>query len=463
VIYVEALTSWMNNIVIKRVWAAWLILLTVLGLTLGHFYISRAQDLVLTSSVFPDSLGVNIKSANMTVEELDLLKQAGFKWVRFDLAWDIVEKQKGIYEFASEEQNYDYLVQNMNDRGIHVLFLLAYGNPLYDSGLSPYTDEGRQAFAQYAAAAVEHFADHNVIWEIWNEPNGDFWTLPSTASSGFSTELDPLMVKSTGWAALANAAIPAMRRADAHALIIGPALSTLSSDAIRFLRIANDTGALHKLDAISVHPYRDYWPETVGEDYTELRLALQEMNLNMPVFNSEMGYTTAMFYGNHGGKGRPSGYGLRKLSLDQQASYLVRLYLTDLYYQIPITVWYAWPDEGDNPIEYIHNFGIVTTNRQRKPPFYAARTLTNVLNGFQYESRISLSNPKDWLLKFVRNKDIVFALWTEEDQNSHAISLDLNGEYKLVELYGHTTVFNTNRLREMIVTNEPQYIVTISP
>jgi polysaccharide biosynthesis protein PslG len=436
-------------------------ILAVFSLSFSYFLSSQAQQPSILSKTVPNGLGVNIKSANMTAEECDLIKQAGFKWVRFDLAWNIVEKQKGVYEFAGAEQNYDRLVQNMSDRGIHVLFLLAYGNPLHDSGSAPYTEEGRQAFARYAAASVRHFTGHSVIWEIWNEPNRDeFWRSPPTRSNSSSPEPARAISKSAGWAALANVAIPAMRQADPNAFIIGPALSTLLPEAITFLQEVSSTDALNKLDAISVHPYRDYWPETIGADYAKLNTILKELNLNIPVLDGEMGYTTAMFYGNHGGKGRPSEHGLRQLSLDQQASYLVRLYLTDLYHEVPLTIWYAWPDEGDNPTEYMQNFGVVSTNKQRKPPFYAAQTLTGILNGFEYNSRVSLPNAKDWLLKFTRDRDTAFALWTEEDQQPHAITLErLHGKYDRVGLYGYRTAFEVNRSPEFTITNEPQYLV----
>ena len=51
------------------------------------------------------------------------------------------------------------------------MFILDYGNRLYDHGQAPRSDSARAAFARFAAAAARHFRGQGVIWEIWNEPN----------------------------------------------------------------------------------------------------------------------------------------------------------------------------------------------------------------------------------------------------------------------------------------------------
>src|SRR6516162_3603478 len=61
--------------------------------------------------------------------------------------------------------------------GIHALFILDYGNTLYDSGFPPHTVAGRQGFARWVTAAVQHFQGRGILWELWNEPNlAQFWT-----------------------------------------------------------------------------------------------------------------------------------------------------------------------------------------------------------------------------------------------------------------------------------------------
>ncbi|MBY0428372.1 MAG: cellulase family glycosylhydrolase, partial [Alphaproteobacteria bacterium] len=144
---------------------AWLILLT-LSLA-NHAHASRLHE-----TTFPQNTGVNIHFVNQDLDShIALLKEAGFGWVRKDLSWGAIETQKGTYDFTK----YDPLIDALNDAGISVVLILDYSNPLYDDNLSPYTYEGRKAFANFAGAAAKHFANKKVIWEIYNEPNWLFW------------------------------------------------------------------------------------------------------------------------------------------------------------------------------------------------------------------------------------------------------------------------------------------------
>ncbi len=112
-------------------------------------------------------MGVNIHFTDAQAGELEMLAAAGFRWVRMDLRWQDTEKSVGIYDFSA----YDRLLASLDKFQIRALLILDYGNPLYDHGLPPSTDEDRLAFARWAVAAVTHFKDRGVLWEIWNEPN----------------------------------------------------------------------------------------------------------------------------------------------------------------------------------------------------------------------------------------------------------------------------------------------------
>lgn len=66
-------------------------------------------------------------------------------------------------------------------RGIRPLYILDYGNSLYESGNTVRTTAGRAGFAAYARAAAAYFKGKGILWEIWNEPNGaQFWHAPAS-------------------------------------------------------------------------------------------------------------------------------------------------------------------------------------------------------------------------------------------------------------------------------------------
>ncbi|MEN6601658.1 MAG: cellulase family glycosylhydrolase [Bryobacteraceae bacterium] len=119
-----------------------------------------------------DGVGVNIHFTDPRPGEMEMLAAGGFRWVRMDFHWASIEKEKGVYDFSAYEQ----LLAALKPYGIRALFILDYTNKFYDDDLPPHTEEGRQAFARFAAAAVKHFQDKSILWEMWNEPNiKQFW------------------------------------------------------------------------------------------------------------------------------------------------------------------------------------------------------------------------------------------------------------------------------------------------
>jgi polysaccharide biosynthesis protein PslG len=139
----------------------------------------------------------------------------------------------------------------------------------YDNGYSPYTTEGRTAFKNYAVACVNHFKNNNPkpIWEIYNEPTEAGVASWKKAPGSPGTIAQQL-------AALINEVVPAMREADPQATIVGPAMASYCPEndlahfvpeVVDFLHDLARDNALDKLDAVSFHPYRDWWPETARQ------------------------------------------------------------------------------------------------------------------------------------------------------------------------------------------------------
>src|SRR5438552_735954 len=77
--------------------------------------------------------------------------------------WARIERARGEYDFSA----YDRLVAALERNKLRAVFILDYGNKLHDAD-SPRTDEGRAAFARWAATAVQHYAGKGFLWELWN-------------------------------------------------------------------------------------------------------------------------------------------------------------------------------------------------------------------------------------------------------------------------------------------------------
>ncbi len=349
---------------------------------------ARSPEWELPAPMIPDSLGVNIHFTQPEKGEMSRLQALGVRWVRKDFFWGEVEHERGKYDFS----RYDALVTRLQANGLQPLFILDYGNALYDGGLSPHTDEGRAAFARFAATAARHYRGQAILWEIWNEPNlARFW-FP-----------DP---NATDYGRLALTTARAMHRADPAAMVIAPAVVGFPWD---FWRTIGQLGTLQQLNAVSVHPYGLVRPEDAQPHYRTLRRLLSQLNptWDLPIIASESGYSTLT-----GG-----------MTEQTQAAYVTRYWLVGMANDIPLSIWYDWRNNGTNPAELEENFGLVRHDFTPKPAYQAAQTLLSTLRGYRFMRRIPQPRAEDYLLLFQRDDSLALAAWTISE--THAITLPL--------------------------------------
>jgi beta-xylosidase len=362
----------------------------------------------LPETVLPAGVGVNIHFTRGHEKDLDLLAEAGFKFIRMDFTWAGTERKKGEYGWAA----YEDLTGNLEKRGLRALYILDYSNPLYEDTVesknpitgkehkdtaSPQKPESVAAFARWAAAAARHFKGRRIIWEIWNEPNISFWKPKPDVQQ---------------YTALALATCKAVREADPQATIIAPASSGFPWE---FLEAFLKSGVLEYLDAVSVHPYRAKTkpPETAAEEYKKLRAliercALTEAKRKIPIISGEWGYSSHS----------------KGVSLETQAQFIARQQLVNLLHGVPLSIWYDWKNDGPNPNENEHNFGTVTPDLKPKPAYLAIQTLTRELSGCRFVRRLSAGNDLDYLLLLEDSRGQQrLAAWTLAD--SHRVSLQV--------------------------------------
>jgi hypothetical protein len=351
----------------------------------------HAQTTLPSPPTVADSLGVNIHFTTPKPGEMEMLAAGGFHWVRMDMlwnqSWSATERAKGVYDFSA----CDGLLAALKPHGIRTIFILAYGNPLYDKGLSPHTDEGRQAYARWAAAAAKHFAGRAILWETWNEPNGRLFWKPTPNAEDY--------------AQLAVAVGKAFQQSVPDEALVGPALAKFDWP---FIETCFKAGVLNYWSAVTVHPYRDSDPETVAADYRKLRRLIDQYappGKRIPIISGEWGYFLKL-----GPDATP----------ERQGKLLARQWLTNLANEIPLSIWYDWHDDGTDPKNVEHNLGTVANAYHKgrepvydpKPAYLAAKTLTTCLNGHQFNKRLIVDSPDDYVLLFEKEGDIRLAAWT---------------------------------------------------
>ncbi|MGC9942783.1 MAG: cellulase family glycosylhydrolase [Verrucomicrobiota bacterium] len=363
--------------------------------------ISRAAE--LPTGGVASGAGVNIHFTRGHESDLDLIAAGGFKFVRMDFFWADTERNRGTYDWSA----YDELTTNLEKRGLCAYYIFDYSSPLYEEVTvdknstqvlaSPHHPESVAAFARWAAAAARHFHGHHVIWEIWNEPNGSF-SEPQADAQAYTT--------------LALATARAVRSADPQSTIFAPATSGFPWP---FLKDFLQSGVLAYLDGVSVHPYRapNQPPETASGDYGRLRGLIAANTPSsrhgvVPIISGEWGYSTCV----------------NGVTPETQAAFCARQQLANSLSGVPISIWYDWKNDGDDPRENEHNFGTVRPDLTPKPAYAAIKTLTQQLAGFSIQNRYGLWDTNDFILVLTNAASATkLAAWTLREP--HFLSLPI--------------------------------------
>ena len=363
------------------------------------------------SPTVEESLGVNIHFVDSRPGEVRMIADAGFRWVRTDFKWDVTERDRGRYDFSS----YDRLLKELEANHLRALFILDYGNPLYTEGMSVRTAEARHAFAKWSVAAAKHFAGRGIVWEVFNEPNIPVFWPP-----------DPDVQEYVALAAEVSRAFQAEAPQES---LIGPATSKID---LPFLTSCFEGNLPENWSGISVHPYRATNPETAVSEYARLRELINkysgrgEKPLN--IISSEWGYSSAW----------------PRMNEQRQAVMLARQFLTNVANGIPLSIWYDWRDDGTDPNEGEHHFGLVrheykagsTPAYEPKPAFLAARTLTTMLKGFRFQQRLNAGGPEDYVLSFVKSGELRIVAWTTSTAPRRVAIPQLSDEFSVTTMSG---------------------------
>jgi hypothetical protein len=179
------------------------------------------------------------------------MRRDGVGTERMEIAWDLVEPQKGQYDFTLPDRK----VLAAARAGIDVLALIvrspgwAASQP--SSVFSPPRDPAD--YAAFAKVLVARYGPNGELWrahpevkarpvrawQIWNEPNiAVYWTQ------------QPFM---RGYARLLNAAYKAVKQADPKATVVMAGLANFSWRDLR--RLFEKGGTKLRFDVAAVHPF----------------------------------------------------------------------------------------------------------------------------------------------------------------------------------------------------------------
>ncbi|HUB09273.1 MAG TPA: hypothetical protein VMB50_19875 [Myxococcales bacterium] len=239
---------------------------------------------------FAGGFSVNIYQNSTVIPDV---ADAGFDFTRTDVHWSTTEPDAGVYDFTLEDQ----VAAALAPFGMHALFLVGGGNPVYgdcgpdagcSGGCAPSSQKSITHFQTFAKKLAAHFAGQGHRYEIWNEPESTQYCWPTSATVDYPPVL--------------QAGIAGVHAGDPSALVTtGGLASPGGGDALwpatfawSFLAsMLEADGGVAGADAVAFHPYRPGGAETITDDLVLARSLIAPYLGAPSIWNTEWGYDVA--------------------------------------------------------------------------------------------------------------------------------------------------------------------------
>jgi Glycosyl hydrolases family 39 len=337
-------------------------------------------------------------------------------------SWEWVERTRGEYSVLPELDDY---VNSLVENGLHIEIQLLYGNPLYTSPAGrlpqivtpepgsfhnpdrslysvfwpPKTDEQIAAFTKYVAWMVNHFRGRVEYYEIWNEPNIDYWN-PTANPEDYGR--------------LFKASAKAIHDTDPNAKAVFGGLAGANRGFAKRALDACDCAAA--IDIFAYHNYPDYGhnlnPEGVGKDNdtNESSRPLREMVRAYPGIRKEIVFWNDEFN---------DGLGTWTDSDESvQAKYIPRGLLIDRATGVRTFVWLIVGATDGNELDdfgMLHGLKFQPNDFTPRPVFAALQNTNTLFSDTQLDPSIKIqtdssANPRTYAFRNSNGKAIL-AYW----------------------------------------------------
>jgi hypothetical protein len=147
---------------------------------------------------------------------------------------------------------------------------------------------------------------------------------------------------------------------------------------------------------------------------------------------------------------------------------VARLFLFDVLSGVPLTIWYDWRDDGTEPTNQEHHFGLVRNAYlpgaaqvyDPKPAYAAAQTYARALAGYRFKERAKTDSDDDYVLSFAQGAKSCLVAWTAAP-TPHEVKIPApNGTYDVTSYDGkvQTTAQAVNGAITLTLDDGPQYL-----
>ena len=317
----------------------------------------------------------------------------GVQSVRVDAPWASIEVARGRYEIPAWLET---AVDTAREHGVQPLLILAYGHPLYGTD-KPRTDAAIAAFAAYASFVTQHFAGRVRWFDLWNE-----WDAHTGRTTPGSAD---------DYVALARRVYPAIKAANPEAMVLSGGITSFGL-AQGWMERFFALGGASFVDGVSLHPYNfeqrtSNTPEAAIAELDRVHVLGASAGRMLPIYVTEIGYPT--FTGRGG------------VSRDTAAAYLARfVLLASTRSYVAGVWWYCLRDQGGDPTNKEHNFGVLDSALRAKPAADALRSVGALLADV---GRFSAGGGGDQRVSATdRNGAEITIAWRDTDTSTPALA-----------------------------------------
>jgi len=393
-----------------------------------------AEDPTLTNdSPFGISTHLAWVKEGWSTELSKLIKRAGAKSFRDEITWESLEYELGKYR---KPANRDAFMKRTLEDDLNPFIILNYTNPFYDQNSTPYTDEGREGYANYGVALLDLYDGQINSIEVYNEFNGSFGSR-GNGLAGSRPDSYVKMLKKT---------YEKIKAQYPNVTVVGMATAGTPLD---WIEEVFKLGGLDYMDVVSIHPYQSQRPpDGMVQAVRSTQQLMRQYNngVEKPIWYTEIGWPTKASIG---------------ITENSQANFVVRTYVQALAEGVEKIFWYDLMNDGMQEDYYEHHLGMLRNRLDEFGPFtpkpsyasYAAMTrelIDAVFDEQEYEGTDIFS------YKFNKNSEELRVVWSNEPLQT---VIETDAPIQITDMMGNTETYSPVLGKVYLtLSGEPHYV-----
>ncbi len=352
-----------------------------------------------------------------------LVRLAGIPWVRERLSWTETEPAPDTFTWGKYQTVPNYL----SEQGIQIsqVWHDTPGWARYSTSKSPFIADLRDVY-RYMRTASSHFATQIPAWEIWNEPDYEFW--PGLADR---------------FAGLQKAGYFGVKDGNPNAQVLS---GSLCIGVMPFARNLFECGISEYMDIFNWHYYSvpESYPIELHEYFKELPLA----NLNhKPNWLTESGVRVNLI--DNTGILSPEGQRV-------QCQWIPQSRIMALSAGVDKSFFFIIPHLHKNGTQ----LGSLHPDLTPYPGFIALSACANILGQAEYLGEFQFHSPEIAAQIFKTKTDTIMTIWAKKKTE---LSIPINKkvtEIRLLNIFGsETTVTIQHGKLSVTATRETIYLI----